>query len=93
MPQTLWFIIFDFVFANSLPTSSISFSNDLLSRLESTIYGISYLIDFDDINLEIGTSLTGDSTVSKLKILDIDIVDLYDYEKNNLMFYYLNIRV
>ena len=62
-----------------------------LLRLESTIYGISYLIDFDDINLEIGTSLTGDSTVSKLKILDIDIVDLYNYEKNNLMFYHLNL--
>ena len=57
----------------------------------SLIYGISYLIDFDDINLEIGTSLTGDSTVSKLKILNIDVVDFYDYEKNNLMFYHLNL--
>ena len=66
-------------------------STRALLRLESATYGISYLINIDNINLEIGTSLTGDSTVSKLKILDIDILDLYDYEKNNLMFYHLNL--
>ena len=77
-------------YAKSYVDADASSAGALL-RLESTIYGISYLIDFDDINLEIGTSLTGDSTVSKLKILDIDIVDLYDYEKNNLMFYHLNL--
>ena len=66
-------------------------STRALLRLESATYWISYLINFDNINLEIGTSLTGDSTVSKLKILDIDLVDLYDYGKNNLMFYHLNL--